>query len=127
MPEENHSQLESMYDDPAWKEAQYMDPYRKVKRWTWRVAGVLALAMLMIAFVFGMLAGSDFMVGILIVALLFFLCLLVAAIVSVLLAFIPIKHINYIERVYIWLPIITVVAEVALILLWLYMERFAFG
>lgn len=115
MPEQDHSPLESMYSDPAWKEAQYMEPYRKVKRWAWRIAGMIGIAMLMIVFAFGMLAGGGLMVGLLLFGLIMFACLLVAGFLSAILALIPHRNIQYVERVYIWLPTMMVLNELVFI------------
>jgi hypothetical protein len=115
MSEEQNSQLVSMYDDPAWKEAQHLEPYKKPKAWAWRIAGMLAIAMLMVVFAFGMVAGGGLLVGLLFFGLVMLVCLLIAAFLSALLAIIPHKHIDYIERVYIVLPFMMVILELVLI------------
>jgi amino acid transporter len=103
---EKPEKLESIYDDPAWKEAQRELVFGKLEKRLWRVGtGMFITVCLISAGIVSALTGTaglfSGMIGAVIGIVVVYI---ISGVLAIILAFIPYKGTDYSMRVLFWVP-----------------------
>jgi uncharacterized membrane protein YcjF (UPF0283 family) len=118
--EEQPDKLTPIYDDPSWLQEQRIQRITQFRRYVWKVAGVLAVAVI-ILFLAGWFKNQyrleEVMWGFVVLVAILLIIQFIASILSVFCAVIPVKNYDYTERLEVWIPVWTVIIEGLVILL----------